>query len=434
MSPPAETTASANHSPSPGAARPALKRDELSETETASNGPLTRIPAASPRKPSGRPISSTTLPLTCTSSTASTAIPARTRASGAPRPTRATVFPATPAEVAFVSRIPTGASWLPSAAAATSKISLLSTAMRSAAPLPSITIPSPTSATMFSLTMNVRTGVSSAIPWPVRSWTRLPVMRTCPGAAAKRAGGDDDPVRARAVAELVDRVRVDGCVGPDDDAVAARGDLVADDVQRGAWCRRAGCDDAASVAREHVVPGDAARVEVGRAAAEVDAALEPGDDVVLDAEAGGEHADVVPRTGVDAPRADEDVAAERDDQAEPGELDRGTAGLARRVREDDEVLEVAQPHTSEVDRGRCRGAADDRHVLDRHGDRLLDGERRPARDEDRRGALPADAERARAADRDAVAEVVDAGGEADRAAGRLHLVDGVLEGERPSPA
>ena len=78
-------------------------------------------------------------------------------------------------------------------------------------------------------------------------------------------------------------------------------------------------------------------------------------------------------------------------------------------------------------RGRRCGAADDREVLDGDGDRLLDRERRAARDQDRRGALTADAQRAGAADVDAVAEVVDAGREADRAARRLHLVDGVLQ-------
>ena len=75
----------------------------------------------------------------------------------------------------------------------------------------------------------------------------------------------------------------------------------------------------------------------------------------------------------------------------------------------------------------ARRAAHDREVLHGDGDRLLDRECRAARDEDRRGPLPADLQRARTGDLDAVAEVVDAGGQADRAARRLDRVDRVLE-------
>src|SRR5205814_646223 len=139
---------------------------------------------------------------------------------------------------------------------------------------------------------------------------------------AEPAGGDDDPVPAGAArcgaAELIDRVRVDGRVGADDDARTARVDLVADDVERAAGHRRAGRDDPAAASREHLVPRDATGVEVGRAAAEVHGTLQPDDDVVLDAEPSGEDAEPLPRAGLDARPADEDVAAERDEQGDAG--------------------------------------------------------------------------------------------------------------------
>ena len=175
---------------------------------------------------------------------------AQARAAGVATPTRATVLPTTAAGRRAQQQDADAASTAARSPSArrrsTSSTSLLSTATRSAAPWPSIAIPAPTSVTTFSFTIHVTTGVRSAIPVPERSWTRLPVIRTWPGATVKPPGGDDDPVgagRRVPVAEAVDDVRVDRRVGADDDPVAARRDLVADDVERPAGRDDPGRDD-----------------------------------------------------------------------------------------------------------------------------------------------------------------------------------------------
>ena len=106
----------------------------------------------------------------------------------------------------------------------------------------------------------------------------------------------------------------------------------------------AGRDDAALVAGEHLVPLDAARVEIGRAAAEVDRAVEPEDDVVLDAQSGREDAELVAVPGVDADSSDEHVASQRGEQRDALELDRDARHRRARVvragiREDGEILQ-----------------------------------------------------------------------------------------------
>jgi hypothetical protein len=58
------------------------------------------------------------------------------------------------------------------------------------------------------------------------------VIRTCPVRAANAPAATTIPSVAGIVAELVHRVRVDRRVRADDDALAARRDLVADDVER----------------------------------------------------------------------------------------------------------------------------------------------------------------------------------------------------------
>src|ERR1051325_8240447 len=75
---PADWISSAFQLPSVGATTVSPKRDVLSPTDAASNGPTTTIPDARPRKPPDGPISLTTFWLTRTSSTANTSSPART--------------------------------------------------------------------------------------------------------------------------------------------------------------------------------------------------------------------------------------------------------------------------------------------------------------------------------------------------------------------
>ena len=77
---PADMTMSAVQVPSDGASRSVPKRAELSDTEAALNGPETTMPTASPRKPPSLcgPTVSTTLPVTRMSSAATATIPART--------------------------------------------------------------------------------------------------------------------------------------------------------------------------------------------------------------------------------------------------------------------------------------------------------------------------------------------------------------------
>ena len=214
-------------------------------------------------------------------------------------------------------------------------------------------------------------------------------MRTWPGAAGKPPAATTIPSAPAESAERVDGVRVDGRVGADDDARRRS--------SRSCCRRRRACRPGAtapvatmppSLAREHLVARDAARVEVRRAAAEVDAAVEADDDVVLDAQAGGEEADLVAAAPASMPvRPTRTLRRSASEQPDAGELDRRAAARSpRRVREDDEVLERRADDAADADRGRRGGAADDREVLDGDGDRLRDRERRAARDEDRRRA------------------------------------------------
>ncbi len=189
-----------------------------------------------------------------------------------------------------------------------------------------------------------------------------------PGLRREVAGVDDDPVgaergargdadvdgRRRAEREGVDGVRVDGRVGADRDPGAARRNLVADHVEARAGRDRAGRDDPARQAGEHLVAADAAGEEVRRAAAEVDPAVEPDDDVVLDPQRRAEDAEpLAAAAGVHPGPADEDVLAHRDVERDAGELDRRAASVAGAVREDREVVEVGEHRALQPDRRRA---------------------------------------------------------------------------------
>jgi hypothetical protein len=242
---------------------------------------------------------------------------------------------------------------------------------------------------------------------------------------------DDDPAGAGVgAAEAVDRVRVDEDVRAGDDPVPPRDELVPGHVERAARRERAGGADPRQTRAEHLVAGDAAGVEVERGAAEVDAAVEAEHDVVLDPDPGAVHPDPVRGGDADAGAGDEDVALRRDEELDAGELDRGPARVGRAVREHDEVLERRDRHVAEPDGARGRAPAHDREALDGHGDGRGDRERLAARDEDRRGPLPAEANRAGAVDLDPGPDVVEARGEADGAARLLHRLDRVLDRQR----
>ena len=109
-------SSSAFQLPSVGAGRSALKRDELSETETASNGPMTAMPTARPRKPSRAAdlVDDVAAHVDVVRRRARRSRRARAR-SARPSPTRATVLPTTAADVARVSRMPSARRGLPSA-------------------------------------------------------------------------------------------------------------------------------------------------------------------------------------------------------------------------------------------------------------------------------------------------------------------------------
>ena len=224
----------------------------------------------------------------------------------------------------------------------------------------------------FCFTMNVRTGVRSAIPVPERSWTRLPVIRTWPGATREARLRRRRSRRCRAAlvrSRVVDDVRVDRRVGADDDPGAARRDLVADDVERAAGRDGAGRDDAAVVRRRAprcARRGTSRGTPSGRRGRS--RAVEPDDDVVLDAQRRRRRGRLsLAEAGVDAAAADEDVAAQRDEAGRRPRARRAEpAAVCRRaVREDDEVLRASRRRTlrSSIAAGR-RGAADDREVLD----------------------------------------------------------------------
>ena len=356
-------------------------------------------------------------------------MPASSAPSLKPGPTRATVL-------ATIATEPLLATWMPTAnradcnAVATSKTSLSSTATRSAVPFSSIAIPEPTVVSTFCLTMNVRTEVRRAMPVPTRSCTRLPVTRTCPGWTVSVPGSTTMPSAPGSAAEGVDGVRVHGRVGADHDAGSPRRDPVASDLQRAAGGDGAGGPDAGLLRGEDVVPRHPAVEEVGGRAAEVDAAVEREHDVVLDPQSGPVEADRVASADANARARNEDVAPQVQEQPDAGELDGRAARVAGREREDRRLHDVRQRNALQPDRGRGGGAADDGQVLDGHSHRLRDPERRAARDEDRREPLATDAERPRVVDLDAVADVVHAGRDADRAAaGVLDRFDGILDGE-----
>ena len=232
------------------------KRTMLSATHARSNGPND----GDPRREGGRSVRGRSRRRRCRRFARSRPRGPRSRRRGRPGRLRWAIGVATtaadatrPMAMPVPSPRPRGRTWL------------FSTAARSAAALSATTIPAPHRAVRtFCLTMQVRTAVRSAIPVPARSWTRLPVMRTCPGGDRDRPGRDDDAVAPRLVAEPVDGVAVDGRVRADDDARPVGGDLVADDVQRAAAARRRRSRRSPPErAGEHLVARDAAGVQVG---------------------------------------------------------------------------------------------------------------------------------------------------------------------------
>ena len=142
---------------------------------------------------------------------------------------------------------------------------------------------------------------------------------------------------------------------------------------------------------------------------------------------------LVAAAGVDAGPPDEHVAAQRDEQADAGELDRRAAAVSPTpVREDGEVLERRADRRC----GRCTaaGAAAPLTIARFSTVTAIDCVIVIAVPRATRivaGPWPWMRSERAPLTFDAVADVVDAGREADGAADGLHLVDGVLDRERP---
>ena len=216
-------------------ARPRSATELSRDRRPRRTGPRPAIPTANAEEAAGRADPSTTLPVTRMSSAASDEDPGAHGHSGrSPSPTRATVLPTTAAESARVSRMPNarrGA--LPRLA--TSRTSLLSTATRSAAPLALDRDPGADVGDDVLLDDPRADGGAQRDPGAgavVDAVAGDPdVARRGAGSRPRRRRSRPAPGGRRPETELTD-VRVDGRVGADHDAGAARRDLVADDVER----------------------------------------------------------------------------------------------------------------------------------------------------------------------------------------------------------